>query len=111
MWAIENQKSDYAKEVLSEVANKFHTGNKHIRIADTPEDEWETVRQYEQNPLASYSDGESRIDRADSKALKKKKAMQAKLKKNQAVMYGHSDAVRQLLDGQIGTRPAPYPLP
>ncbi|KAH3890291.1 hypothetical protein DPMN_014367 [Dreissena polymorpha] len=26
-------------------------------------------------------------------------------------MYGHSDAVRQLLEGQVGTRPAPYPLP
>ncbi|KAH3796664.1 hypothetical protein DPMN_150233 [Dreissena polymorpha] len=30
MWAIENQKSDYAKEVLSEVAKKIHTRNKHM---------------------------------------------------------------------------------
>ncbi|KAH3824686.1 hypothetical protein DPMN_126536 [Dreissena polymorpha] len=37
MWAIENQKSDYAKEVLSEVAKKIHTRNKHIRIAETSE--------------------------------------------------------------------------
>ncbi|KAH3785227.1 hypothetical protein DPMN_163312 [Dreissena polymorpha] len=37
--------------------------------------------------------------------------MQAKLKKKPAVMYGHSNAVRQLLEGQVGTRPAPYPLP
>ncbi|KAH3752468.1 hypothetical protein DPMN_187085 [Dreissena polymorpha] len=26
-------------------------------------------------------------------------------------MYGHSDTVRQLLEGQVRTRPAPYPLP
>ncbi|KAH3770877.1 hypothetical protein DPMN_172174 [Dreissena polymorpha] len=37
--------------------------------------------------------------------------MQAKLKKKPAVMYGHSDTVRQLLEGQVRTRPAPYPLP
>ena len=111
MWAIENQKSDYAKEVLSEVAKKIHTRNKHIRIAETSEGGWETVKQYEQNPLASDSDDESRINRADSKALKKKKVKQAKLKKKPAVLYGHSDALHQLLEGQAGTRPAPYPLP
>ncbi|KAH3792549.1 hypothetical protein DPMN_146045 [Dreissena polymorpha] len=51
------------------------------------------------------------MNRADSKALKKKKVMQAKLKKKPAVLYGHSDALRQLLKGHAGTRPAPYPLP
>ncbi|KAH3798085.1 hypothetical protein DPMN_151675 [Dreissena polymorpha] len=56
---------------------------------------------YEQNPLASDSDDESRINREESKDLKKQKAMQAKLKKKPAVMYEHSDAV--------GARPAPYP--
>ncbi|KAH3755406.1 hypothetical protein DPMN_190102 [Dreissena polymorpha] len=37
--------------------------------------------------------------------------MQTKWKKKTAVLYGHPDVLRQLLEGQEGTRPVPYPLP
>ena len=112
LWAVENQKFDYAQEVLKEAVDKIHVRNKHIRIADTSEGGWETVTQYEINPLASDSDDESRINRAESRAVKKRKAHQSKAKKTRpAVLYGHSDAMRHLMEGQVGARPGPYPVP
>jgi len=61
MWALQNQKYDYAQENCSDILQKIHVRNKHIRIGDSSEGGWETVRQYQTNPLASDSDDESRI--------------------------------------------------
>lgn len=61
-WALDNGKTAYAKEVFKEACEKIHVRKKHIRIADTSEGGWETVRQYKVNPVASDSDDESRIN-------------------------------------------------
>jgi hypothetical protein len=47
--------------------------NKLIRIADTSEGSWQTVQQYESNPIASDSDDESKISKAENRALWKRK--------------------------------------
>ena len=73
IWAFDNGKTDYAKELLSDICDKLHVRNKHIRIADSSDGGWETVCQYQSHPLASDSDDESRINRADTHALRKKK--------------------------------------
>lgn len=76
VWGIENEKFDYVKEQLTELLEKTHKRNKIVRIADTSTGGWETVRQYETNPVASDSDDESRIQKAENRALKKQKTRQ-----------------------------------
>lgn len=75
-WALDNNKLDYARDIVNECCESLKKRNKHIRIADTTEGGWETVRQYEVNPVASDSDDESRINRAESRAVRRKKALQ-----------------------------------
>jgi hypothetical protein len=48
--------------------------NKLIKIADTSDGGWDTARQYEANPIASDSDDESKIIRAENRAIRKKKS-------------------------------------
>ena len=59
IWAIDNLKFEHAREKISELVEKVKRRNKLIKIADTSEGGWETVRQYESNPVASDSDDES----------------------------------------------------
>ena len=100
IWALENGKREYAFELLNDSCEKLKVRNKHIRIADTSEGGWETVRQYVTNPLASDSDDESRLNRAESRAVKKKKEKQkSKSKSRASASFGYSDHVNQRVWG------------
>ena len=74
IWAIDNSKTDYARETITEVIDKIKRRNKLVKIADSSEGGWETVRQYESNPVASNSDDESKLNKADSRAIRKRNA-------------------------------------
>ena len=86
-WGLENNKLDYVKEVLSEAEDNLKQRNKYIRIADTSEGGWETVKQYTINPIASGSEDEKRIFRADARAMRKKKAAQRASKAKKSRSY------------------------
>ena len=73
LWALDNDKAAYARELMSGSVEKLKQRNKHIKIADNSEAGWETVRQYQVNPVASDSDDESRITRAENRAIRKRK--------------------------------------
>ncbi|KAJ8316848.1 hypothetical protein KUTeg_004752 [Tegillarca granosa] len=72
-WAIKNDKREYALELLNEVGEKLKERNKHLRIADSSPGGWDTVNNYISNPIASDSEDDSKINRAENKAIKKRK--------------------------------------
>ena len=65
VWPVDHSKTDYDKDMAEEL--------KLIRLADTSPGSWETVRQYEVNPVASDSDDEAKITKAENRALIRKK--------------------------------------
>lgn len=70
---------------LNNVANKcledINARNKLIKLADTSECGWDTANCYMTNSLASDSDDEKKINKAEVRTLKKKKEKQANFKK------------------------------
>lgn len=88
-WAIDNKKEEYASELLLDIEKKLSQRNKLIKLADSSEGGWETVRQYEAHPIASDSDDDTRITRAETRALRKRKRTQDKFKKSTRFASGN----------------------
>ena len=72
LWALENDKLDYLRDLLQDSDSKIKQRNKLIKIADSLEGRWETELQYESNPFASNLDDENRISKAEYRAVWKR---------------------------------------
>ena len=70
-FALEYEKLDYMHELLATETKRIEHRNKLIKLADSSDGGWETVRQYDSNDLASNSDDDRRISRAETRAMKK----------------------------------------
>jgi hypothetical protein len=46
IWALDYSKTDSARENIGEIKDKIAKRNKLIKIADTSDGGWETVRKY-----------------------------------------------------------------
>ena len=79
VWAIDNLKFEHARETISELVEKVKRRNKLIKIADTSEGGWKTVRQNDSNPVASDSDDESKINKTENRELRKRKSKGKKI--------------------------------
>ena len=71
-WAIKNQKFEYAEEVIEEGLTKIKQRNKLVKLSDTSDGGWETVKQYQANQLASDSEDEKKYRRQSIELPRKK---------------------------------------
>jgi hypothetical protein len=76
LWAIDNTKIDYARDLVIACIERLKHCNKLIKIADTSDGGWDASRLYEANPIASDSDDESKI----ISAIRKKKIQKQKFR-------------------------------
>ena len=60
--------------MTDKLSSKLHKRNKLVHIAGSSTSGWDTVRRYEANPVASESEEESKIHKAEGRALKLKRS-------------------------------------
>ena len=70
-----------ATDSLDKGAKALATRQKHIQLADQSEFGWSTVKYYEADPLASNSDDEKSIKKAEKEALRVVEKKMARKKK------------------------------
>ena len=76
--AIENQKLEYGQEVTEEGLTRIKHRNKVIKLADSSDGVLETVIQYQPNPLASDSENEKKLQKAEYRDYQEKIKNEAK---------------------------------
>lgn len=80
LWATSVGKAGYCVEVLTESVEKLNRKIKLIKIADSSEAGWSTVKEYVTNPLASDSDDDKKLATAEGKAVQRLKENRKKAK-------------------------------
>lgn len=106
IWALHHSKTDYATDTVNEIIDKLKKRNKLIKIADTSECGWETVRQYETNPVASDTDDENKIIKAENRAIRKRKFKSTKKTGNKS--SNANDSVQNLSNFPVKSQPQPF---
>lgn len=110
-WALENRKLDYIQELVEEGREKIKQRNKLIKLADSSECGWDTVAQYESNPIASDSEDESKIIKAENRALRKRKQKSGSSGGSRPKRMAVSNSVPAVMYGYGGQRSGVQPQP
>ncbi|XP_052256625.1 uncharacterized protein LOC127861933 [Dreissena polymorpha] len=76
--AIDSNNTQSAKEALIEAEKALRQRQKLILMADTSELGWRVVNEYTTNPIASDSEDEKRIQKAEARAIRKAKSDKGK---------------------------------
>ena len=82
-----SDKQDPVSTSLKIGISKLKKRNKLIKIADSTEEGWAVVAEYEKEPIGSHSDDCKRIRQAETRALKKKNTEKIKIKLFQTLIY------------------------
>ena len=72
--ALNNDDTSEANDLCDDLAAKLKRRNKLIKMADRSVLGWDTVAEYENDPIASASDDGKKIRQAENRALTKKKS-------------------------------------
>ncbi|XP_053375561.1 uncharacterized protein LOC123541068 isoform X3 [Mercenaria mercenaria] len=76
--AVESEDLSSAKEAIIQARDMLKHRQKLVLLADTSDLGWRLVSEYEANPIASDSDDEKRIYKAEARASRKAKADKTK---------------------------------
>ncbi|XP_060597031.1 uncharacterized protein LOC132750954 [Ruditapes philippinarum] len=110
---LQDKKLEECRANIAEAKEMMARRQKLIKLADSAELGWRVVQEYEANPLASDSDDEKRIFKAEARASKKYKAEKSKKTKSarnwpyrkQQRMFTETSPGSQQLVGRQGRRP------
>ena len=72
--ALNNDDTSEANDLCDDLTAKLKRRNKRIKMADRSVLGWDTVAEYENDPIASASDDEKKIRQAENRALTKRKS-------------------------------------
>ena len=105
--ALEKDEKDKAKEILNETKEEIRKRIKLIRLADKSEGGWQTVSEYLSDELASDSEDEKRIRRADNAACakRKKKTNKEVTAKRARISHGSGNQFFRAFDQPQSYRP------
>ena len=92
--AISDEKIVTCRTKISEGMTLIKHRQKLIKLADSTDSGWRLVQEYESNPLASDSEDEKRIFKAQTRAERKIKAEKAKRKETTKRYHPYSAGAR-----------------
>ena len=88
--AIEDSEGNLAYEKTIEAKKEVQKRMKMIKLADRSEFGWNTVAEYESDELASNSDDEKKMKRAESRAQAKRKRRQIEFSAKRQKVFGEA---------------------
>ncbi|XP_060572473.1 integrase/recombinase xerD homolog [Ruditapes philippinarum] len=105
--AVETQDLSSAKDSIIQAWELLKRRQKLVLLADTSDLGWKTVNEYETNPIASDSDDERRIFKAEARASRKAKADKTKKARKSSRPYRRLETSGSSSQTQQGTRQRP----
>ncbi|XP_045178604.2 uncharacterized protein LOC123538512 [Mercenaria mercenaria] len=85
--SLSSQKVDEAKENIIKALDMIKKRQKLVQLADSSELGWRMVAEYETNPIASDSDDEKKMYKAEARAARKVKSEKSKIRRGRAFPY------------------------
>ncbi|KAK3730336.1 hypothetical protein QZH41_002076 [Actinostola sp. cb2023] len=105
--ALNSEDNNTTKELLNEASSLIDERNRKIRIADSSEAGWLTVKHYEASAVALDPDDDKKIHQAEKEALRQK-SKAAKSKRGHGFPFSHEARGRGYPSSSYGRSSATY---